>query len=179
MILLNTLMDIAEAESGLVAGQRTPVEVAGLVHAALDCYGEVAEEKGVTVINEVSAEWCVSGNAGALRRVFANLLDNAIKYTPAGGRVRITAERVGKAIAVHITDTGCGTAAEDLPRIWDRLFRGDKSRSKRGLGLGLSFVRAIVESHGGRATVTSQPDRGTTASITLPFSDQESLAKVR
>jgi len=173
MTLLNTLMDIAEAESGLVPSQRLSVEVVGLVHAAVDCYAEVAEEKRVTVTNEVPAGWCVNGDAGALRRVFANLLDNAIKYTPAGGHIRVTADRPGEFIAIHVADSGCGIAPEDLPRIWDRLFRGDKSRSKRGLGLGLSFVRAIVESHGGRATVTSQPDRGTTASITLPVPGAE------
>jgi signal transduction histidine kinase len=115
----------------------------------------------------------LSGDAGALRRVCANLLDNAIKYSSAGGRVRITAERLGDFVGIHFADTGCGISAEDLPRIWDRLFRGDRSRSERGLGLGLSFVRAIVESHGGKATVTSQPNHGTTASITLPVSGSE------
>jgi signal transduction histidine kinase len=168
MTLLNTLMDIAETESGLVEFQRLPVEVAGLIRSAVDSYAEVAEEKHVAVLIEVTAGLVVSGDAGALRRVVANLLDNAIKYTPDGGCVRITAERTGESVAIHFTDTGCGISAEDLPRIWDRLFRGDKSRTERGLGLGLSFVRAIVESHGGKATVTSQPDRGTTATITLP-----------
>jgi len=168
MTLLNTLMDIAETEAGLVEFQRLPVEVAGLVRSAVEFYAEVAEEKGVAVTTEVPADIAVSGDVGALRRVLANLLDNAIKYTPAGGRVRISAERLGNSVVIHFADTGCGILAEDLPRIWDRLFRGDRSRSERGLGLGLSFVRAIVESHGGKATVTSQADRGTTASITLP-----------
>jgi heavy metal sensor kinase len=171
MTLLNTLMDIAETESGLVEFQRLPVEVAGLVRSAVDSYAEVAEEKGVAVVTDVPSDLSVSGDAGALRRVFANLLDNAIKYTPSGGCVRIGAERLGDSIAIHFADTGCGISAEDLPRIWDRLFRGDKSRSERGLGLGLSFVRAIVESHGGRATVTSQPDGGTTATVLLPATE--------
>jgi signal transduction histidine kinase len=174
MTLLNTLMDIAETESGLVEFQHLPVAVAGLVRSAVDSYLEVAEEKRIAVTTEISADLSVSGDAGALRRVCANLLDNAIKYTPAGGRVRITAERTGETVAIHFTDTGIGISAEDLPRIWDRLFRGDRSRTERGLGLGLSFVRAIVESHGGKATVTSQPDRGTTASITLPAPGSES-----
>jgi signal transduction histidine kinase len=173
MTLLNTLMDIAETESGLVEFQRLPVEVAVLVRSAVDSYVEVAEEKGVAMAVEVPPGLCVSGDAGALRRVFANLLDNAIKYTPAGGRVRITAERAGESVAIHFTDTGHGISPEDLPRIWDRLFRGDKSRSQRGLGLGLSFVRAIIQSHGGIATVTSQPDSGTTASIRLPAAEME------
>jgi signal transduction histidine kinase len=175
MILLNTLMDIAETESGLVEFQHLPVEVTSIVHSAVDSYAEVAEEKGILVINNVPRDLGISGDAGALRRVFANLLDNAIKYTPRGGRVEISAERTEGGIAVCFKDTGCGIPAEDLPRIWDRLFRGDKSRSERGLGLGLSFVRAIVESHGGKATVTSQPDQGTRATILLP---EASLASV-
>lgn len=173
MTLLNTLMDIAETESGLVEFQRLPVEVASLVHSAVDSYAEVAEEKNVAVLPEIPSDLSVSGDAGALRRVCANLLDNAIKYTPAGGRVRITAEAIGDSVVVRFADTGCGISAEDLPRIWDRLFRGDRSRTERGLGLGLSFVRAIVESHGGKATVTSHPDGGTTASISLPAPGSE------
>jgi signal transduction histidine kinase len=174
MTLLNTLMDIAETESGLVELQLLPVEVAGLVRSAVDSYLEVAEEKGVAVKTEIPADLNVRGDAGALRRVCANLLDNAIKYTPGGGRVYITAARTGGFVDIHFADTGHGISAEDLPRIWDRLFRGDKSRAERGLGLGLSFVRAIVESHGGKATVTSQPDRGTTATITLLAPSPES-----
>ncbi len=173
MTLLNTLMDIAETESGLVEFQRVPVEVAALARSAVESYAEVAEEKGVGVSMAVPPDLCISGDAGALRRVFANLLDNAIKYTPAGGSVRITARRSGGFVVIEFADTGGGISAEDLPRIWDRLFRGDKSRSERGLGLGLSFVRAIVESHGGKATVTSRPDVGTTASILLPMAQAE------
>ena len=168
MTLLNTLMDIAEAEAGLIASQRSPVEVAELAHSVVDSYTEVAEEKGVTLTIDVPSGLCVSGDAGSLRRVFANLLDNAIKYTPAGGRVRITTGRAEGGLAIHFTDSGSGIPAEDLPRIWDRLFRGDESRSERGLGLGLSFVRAIVESHGGTATISSRPGFGTKATIVLP-----------
>lgn len=168
MTLLNTLMDIAEAESGLIGFQRASVKVAELVHSAVDSYIEVAEEKGVAVTAQVWPGLCVHGDEGSLRRVFANLLDNAIKYTPAGGRVRIGVERAGESVAIHFADTGIGISANDLPRVWDRLFRGDRSRSERGLGLGLSFVRAIVESHGGKATVASEPGAGTEVAIVLP-----------
>jgi signal transduction histidine kinase len=176
MTLLNTLMDIAEAEAGLIASQRSPVEVGELAHSVVDSYAEVAEEKGVTLTIDVPSDLCVSGDAGSLRRVFANLLDNAIKYTPAGGRVRITTGRAEGGVAIHFTDSGSGIPAEDLPRIWDRLFRGDESRSERGLGLGLSFVRAIVESHGGTATISSRPGFGTKATIVLPAETIEGSA---
>jgi len=168
LTLLNTLMDIAETESGLVEFQRLPVKVAALVNSAVDSYSEVAEEKGVAVSTEIPSDLSVSGDAGALRRVLANLLDNAIKYTPAGGSVRITAKPAGDSVAISFKDTGCGITHADLPRIWDRLFRGDRSRSEHGLGLGLSFVRAIVRSHGGEASVTSGPEEGTEATILLP-----------
>jgi signal transduction histidine kinase len=167
MTLLNTLMDIAAADSGLVVVQGSPIAVASLTASAVDLYAEVAEEKGVIVTTSIPEGLCVSGDEGSLRRVFANLLDNAIKYTSKEGSVRITAERDGDFNVIHFADSGCGISAEDLPRIWDRLFRGDKSRTERGLGLGLSFVRAIVESHGGTATVVSSPRVGTTARIRL------------
>lgn len=178
MILLNTLMDIAEAESGLVKFQHLPVKVAEVIDSAVDSYAEVAQEKEVKVQSMIPEGWWVAGDLGALRRVFANLLDNAIKYTPAGGEVRITAQRHDGTITVHLADTGRGIAPEDLPRIWDRLFRGDRSRSERGLGLGLSFVRAIVESHDGEVAASSQPDQGTRISVTLPEAKRVAGASV-
>ncbi|CAN5504600.1 HAMP domain-containing sensor histidine kinase [soil metagenome] len=166
--LLNTLMDISEAESGAVQFQHRPVAIRDLIASATDSYLEVAEEKGVTVKVSVPPGWKVDGDVGSLRRVFANLLDNAIKYTPRDGNIHITAERIGGNFSVQISDTGQGISPEDLPRIWDRLFRGDKSRSERGLGLGLSFVRAIVNSHGGSASVQSGLGVGTRVTIVLP-----------
>ncbi len=94
-----------------------------------------------------------------MRQVLANLLDNAIKYTPAGGRVEIRASREDGAVVVQVKDTGAGIPADELPRIWDRLYRGDKSRSTRGLGLGLSLVKAIVQAHGGEVSVSRSPAR--------------------
>ena len=88
-----------------------------------------------------------------MRQVLANLLDNAVKYTPAGGVDRDQrAARERRGVVIAVTDTGIGIPADELPHIWDRLYRGDKSRSTRGLGLGLSLVRAIVEAHGGSVT---------------------------
>jgi signal transduction histidine kinase len=173
MSLLNMLMDIAEAEAGLIPFQHTPVEVTDLARFAVESYSEVAEEKGVALTMDVPAGLSIGGDAGSLRRVFANLLDNAIKYTPPGGRVHIRAEKAEESVAIRFVDTGSGISAQDLPRIWDRLFRSDRSRSERGLGLGLSFVRAIVHRHGGATDVASHPGSGTTVSIFLPFAEVE------
>jgi signal transduction histidine kinase len=104
-----------------------------------------------------------------LRQVLANLLDNAVKYTPPGGHVTLKARADGDEVALDVEDDGPGIAAEDLPRIWERLYRGDRSRSERGLGLGLSLVRAIVEAHKGRVEVVSTPDHGATFTIHLPI----------
>ena len=84
-------------------------------------------------------------------------MDNAVKYTPAGGRIELRTARDGIDAVVTVADTGIGIAPEELPRIWERLYRGDKSRSERGLGLGLSLVKAIVQAHGGTVSVESRP----------------------
>jgi signal transduction histidine kinase len=93
----------------------------------------------------------------------ANLVDNAVKYTPRGGRVAVEVELGPAEVAIHVRDTGPGIPAYDLPRIWDRLYRGDQSRTTRGLGLGLSLVRAYVHAQGGTVSVDSAPGRGSTS----------------
>jgi signal transduction histidine kinase len=103
-----------------------------------------------------------------MRQAFGNLLDNALKYTPEGGGVTITTRCEADRAVVSFRDTGIGIPAEEQSRIWDRLYRGDKSRSQRGLGLGLSVVKAVVEAHGGSATVTSTVGQGAEFTITLP-----------
>jgi signal transduction histidine kinase len=100
--------------------------------------------------------------------VFANLLDNAIKYTPDRGSVRIDVSRDNEMAVVEVADTGAGIAAEHLPRIFERLYRADASRSERGLGLGLSLVKAYVAAHGGTVEARSEPGRGSTFTVKLP-----------
>jgi signal transduction histidine kinase len=110
-----------------------------------------------------------------MRQVLANLVDNAIKHTAAGGRVELLALRDEGTLVVKVKDTGVGILPDDLPRIWDRLYRGDHSRSQRGLGLGLSLVRAVVQAHGGAIEATSALGVGSTFTIRLPgvFTDLE------
>lgn len=166
--MLNTLVDITETEAGLVKLELAPVPVSKLAADTVESYVEWAEERRVTVTVHIPAELRVRANAPALFRVFANLLDNAIKYTPPGGRVHIDAERRGAAIEIRFADTGIGISEEDLPRIWERHFRSARGREQRGLGLGLSFVRAIVEAHGGTAAIEGQAEKGCTVKLTLP-----------
>ena len=95
------------------------------------------------------------------------MIDNAIKYTPPGGRVEVSVFGDGPWAVLRISDTGVGIAPEDRGRVWDRLFRGDRSRGERGLGLGLSLVKAVVEAHGGEVRLESQVGVGSTFEVRL------------
>ena len=168
LAMLNTLMDITEAEAGMMKLQRAPVDLCQLVREVVELYQYVAEERKVTVHTELPAACEADADRNRIRQVFANLLDNAIKYTPEGGRVTITArDEPGRAVAVF-RDTGIGIPADEQEKIWARLYRGDKSRSQRGLGLGLSLVKAVVEAHGGNVTVSSQANAGSEFTVKLP-----------
>ena len=111
-----------------------------------------------------------------LQRMVANLIDNAIKYTPSGGQVQLRMRiDQDKFVCVDIADTGIGISDVDLPHIFDRFYRCDRSRSMSGTGLGLSLVKAVAQSHGGDIIVTSMPDQGSTFTLTLPMADREIL----
>jgi signal transduction histidine kinase len=168
LVMLNTLMDISEAESGAMPLRREPVRLADIVARAIDLYREVAETKGIRAVTDVRADVVVHGDRVRLEQVGANLLDNAVKHTPAGGLINVEVQRDGDRAILSVRDTGSGIPADELPRIWDRLFRGDTSRAERGLGLGLSLVKAVVEAHGGSVGVTSEPGRGSTFTVSLP-----------
>ena len=119
----------------------------------------------------------VVGDRDRLRQVLANLIDNAVKYTPAGGRVTVSARGDGRDVRASRSPTRApGIAAHDLPRIWERLYRGDQSRAERGLGLGLSLVRAIVRAHGGTVEVATEPGRGATFTVPPARAGSEAAA---
>lgn len=167
--MLTTLMDISEAETGTMALQHESVAVIDIVDDALDLYRDVAEEKGVTLTKQVVDEPQVIGDSARLRQVFANLIDNAVKYTPAGGRVWVEVESGHGQVVIRVIDSGIGIPPEDASRVWERLYRGDSSRSERGLGLGLSVVKAIVEAHGGHVDLTSTVGQGSVFKVSLPL----------
>jgi signal transduction histidine kinase len=169
LVMLNTLMDISEAESGAMQLQREPVRLAEIVARAVDLYRDVADAKGVTLSVDAPADVTVAADRTRLEQVAANLIDNAVKYTPHGGHVDVQVRREEGTASLRVHDTGPGIAPDELPRIFDRLFRGDTSRAERGLGLGLSLVRAVVEAHGGTVDVVSEPGRGSTFSVVLPI----------
>ncbi len=167
-LMLNTLMDISEAETGVMRLEKTDVKVSDLVATVVALYELVAEDKQIKVtVNVPQAIQCVA-DRGRLQQVLVNLLDNALKYTARGGAVEFSAEERINETVITVRDTGMGIAAEELPRIWERLYRGDKSRTERGLGLGLSLVKAIVQAHGGHVEVESDPGSGSRFRVRLP-----------
>jgi signal transduction histidine kinase len=166
--MLNTLMDISEAETGTMALHLETTNLADLIRQSVDLYEDLAEQRGLRIEAARDGELQIPLDRNRMRQVVANLLDNAVKYTPPGGRILIAARRDGPDAVLSVSDTGVGIPADELPRIWDRLYRGDKSRSERGLGLGLSLVKAIVEAHGGRVAVMSVPDTGSRFDLRLP-----------
>lgn len=172
--MLNTLMDIAEAEAGMMKLQRESVDLCQLAREIVELYQYVAEEKKISVHTELpNSPVLVSVDRIRMRQALANLLDNAIKYTPGNGQVTISVRTDGNEAAISFKDTGIGIPAEEQDKIWSRLYRGDKSRSQRGLGLGLSLVKAIVEAHGGKAAVSSIPDQGSEFTVRLPRQNSE------
>ncbi len=171
--MLNTLMDISEAETGTMKLDRDEVNVRDLLASTADLYAYVAEDQGITIRVQAPPDLNISVDPTRMAQVLANLLDNAIKYSrEGGGEIVMAAEKDPEGISLSVTDNGMGIPEEEKARIWDRLYRGDRSRHQRGLGLGLSLVRAVVKAHGGSITVESEPGKGSTFSIHLPVTDQ-------
>ncbi len=166
--MLDTLMDISEAETGAMKLQVESIDLAQLLHDSAELYSDLADEKGLHLEVQAPEGLTIAADRNRMRQVLANLADNAVKYTAPGGRILLEARDAGAEAEIVVTDTGAGIGPDDLPRIWDRLYRGDRSRSERGLGLGLSLVKAIVEAHKGRVEVASSPGRGSTFTLHLP-----------
>ncbi|HUD46992.1 MAG TPA: HAMP domain-containing sensor histidine kinase [Candidatus Baltobacteraceae bacterium] len=170
LTMLTALMDITEAEAGMLKLNLEKTSIASLLSSVVGLYEFVAEEKRITVTMDFPQPCEAVVDATRMRQAFANLLDNALKYTHEGGNVRLCCGVEAGNVAVRIRDTGMGIPPNEQPRIWERLYRGDKSRSQRGLGLGLSLVKAIVEAHHGTVSVQSQPGEGSEFTVSIPQS---------
>ncbi len=167
--LLETLLDVSAAEAGALALNRDTVDVRALVERAEDLYREVAEERGIAVSLALPPEPVMAVvDAVRLGQVVNNLLDNALKYTPSGGRAALALRREAQEIVLTVSDTGPGIPLAEREAVFRRLYRRDASRSQRGLGLGLSLVNAIVEAHAGSVRLDDAPGGGARFEVRLP-----------
>jgi heavy metal sensor kinase len=168
LAMLNTLMDISEAETGAMRLDLQQWDMTALLDDIVDLYKDVAEEKNISITTKFPGPLLLWVDRNRFRQAAANLLDNAIKYSSSDSTISVEAFLDGDLACVSVQDHGSGIAAQDMEKVWDRLYRADKSRSQRGLGLGLSFVKAIVEAHHGSVRVESTPGKGSTFTIAFP-----------
>ena len=166
--LLEALLDISAAEAGALKLNRDHIDLRSLTERAVDLYREVAEEKNIAVTLDQPAPVELDADAIRLGQAINNLIDNALKYTPPGGSVRLAAHAEPGAAVITVSDNGPGVPALERAAVFRRLYRGDSSRSQRGLGLGLSMVKAIVEAHRGTITLDDAPGGGARFTIRLP-----------
>ncbi|MCB0169837.1 MAG: HAMP domain-containing histidine kinase [Anaerolineae bacterium] len=172
--LIADLRDLAQAEAGQLDLNRQPVELGSLIETLIDLFGGLAHEKEVTLELEIAQNLPpVSADSDRVRQILHNLLANAIRHTPVMGQVKVVAEVVStpdQFVKISVTDTGPGIAPEDLPHVFDRFWRADKSRSRQqgGSGLGLAIAKQLVEAQGGRIGVESQVGQGSCFWFVLP-----------
>jgi signal transduction histidine kinase len=170
IVLSENLIDAERVDAGRLVLQRRRASLSKVIDDALVVAGSASEIKGVALQATVEPGLpAITIDAVQMERVVSNLLGNAIKFTPAGGRVRLSARPCRDALIMSVADDGPGIPPEELPRLAERHFRGAHSRGVDGSGLGLFIVRAVVEAHGGRLRVASSNGRGTTVTVTLPL----------
>ena len=169
--LINDILTLSSLETKEALLELNPMDVSGTIAKACTLLQEGATHKSIAIINETggSALPRILADQGRLEQVVVNLLENAIKYTPEGGSVRLFCEETGPFIKVSIADTGIGIPFKDLPRIFERFYRVDEARTREqgGTGLGLAIVKHIIQLHGGTVSVASEPGKGSIFSFTL------------
>jgi two-component system, OmpR family, sensor histidine kinase SenX3 len=171
--LIMDLLDLTRLESQEGVESPVPVDLRGLLLSVLARMRRVARKKDITLQWKrfgKADQYTVLGDETQLTSMFTNLVDNAVKYTPPGGRVEVRGGCEGSEVVIRISDTGIGIPERKLSRIFERFYRVDKDRSKAtgGTGLGLSIVRHVAENHGGRVTVESTVGEGSTFTVYLP-----------
>jgi signal transduction histidine kinase len=173
-VLVNQLLLLAETENLSIGLQGKLVNLSTVVDRACDMFQAAAEARGVSLEVQIQPEIIVEGHEHHLRQVLNNLIDNALKFTPAGKEVFVELRAESGQAVLVVKDTGIGIPPADLPHLFERFFRGDRSHSRdsesRGTGLGLSICQGVVEAHRGQIAVTSQIGEGTTFTMTLPQS---------
>lgn len=169
--LIDDLFDMAQMDANGLRLDPCPNAISDLISDTIESFSALAAGQGVEVTGQVlPGTDPVVMDAQKIGRVLANLVGNSLRYTPSGGRIEIRASRDSGVCRVTVSDTGEGIQPEDLPHVFDRFYRGEKSRSRAtgGAGLGLAIAQGIVEAHGGSITVSSQPGKGATFTFSIP-----------
>jgi len=172
LITLNqSLLVLAQYASDRPPITLVPLALTSVVQDVLHEVTVLAEDHAISLTPELRAIPLIQGDAGQLRRVLINLLDNALRHTPAGGQVTVRLERRGEGVVLEVEDTGSGIAPEHLPHVFDRFYRADAARAQEsgGAGLGLAIVKEIVAAHHGQVHVTSEVGTGAVFTISLPI----------
>ncbi len=172
MTLVNTLMDISEAETGIMKLRKSSADISLLVRDVAEFYYYPADEKGIIITTDILRNISAEIDINRIRQVLANILDNAVKYTPENGEINVSLYRKTingtPHICIRISDNGPGIPEQDIEHIWNRLYRADNTRNIKGLGLGLSLAKAIVEAHNGSIKAENRKNHGTVFTISLP-----------
>ena len=172
--LIDQLLTLARAEAGDIHTTRAPVDLGAMTALVLEQLELVAQEQGILLTAELNGRIVVQGDAQWLERLLLNLVDNALKFTPRGGRVIVRLAREDQSAVMRVSDTGKGISPDVLPHIFERFFQADQARSAvgtgvRGAGLGLSLVKWIVDHHNGTIAVESRPGEGSAFTVRLPL----------
>jgi heavy metal sensor kinase len=166
--LINTMLDIAEIESGADDFKKENINLGKILMDACELFQPLADEKGLNLVVDLHDRLMFFGDRHKLQRMITNLLENAIKYTPSGGAIKVSLCEDDHTIQMIFEDTGIGIAELELPKIFDRFYRCDRSRTEPGIGLGLSLAKAIAKAHGGDIAVQSELKKGSRFTVFLP-----------
>ncbi len=170
--LVEELLDFSRMESGHIKLRREPLDVIAELEEAVFLFGDKAARAGIRLqYCEGEALPAVMGDGDRLKQVFVNLLDNAVKYSHSGDRIRVEATRLSDTVQIVISDTGIGIAREELPRVWQKFYQTDPTNP--GSGLGLALVDEIVRLHGGTVDIDSEHGVGTTVTVVLPIEERD------
>jgi len=170
------LLDLARLDAGTIDLQRSAVDLTTLLNSIVEKFGPQARVANVAIQVETSALPVISGDGDRLAQVFTNLVDNALRFTPAGGQINLRARQIAGGVQIEVADNGTGIPGDALPYIFDRFYQADLSRpggKHHGAGLGLAIVNEIVKAHGGKISVRSESGLGSTFNIILPLSTPE------
>jgi signal transduction histidine kinase len=169
---VNAMLRLAQSEGGLDSSHSVRVEIDGLLEDVVDFFQALADERGVELTVEAESKGAVRGDPSWLHQLFANLIHNALQYTPAGGHVAVSARPAADELLVRVRDTGPGMTEADREIIFSRLQRGSAApASGEGLGVGLALAREVARAHGGTIEVESAPGQGSVFVVRLPLAD--------